>query len=399
MMSSRTEVGHSLTRRLGSSRTGFGFLSAVSVLGLAIALLGIAVAPERTWPNILLASVYFVGLGLAGLLFLAFHYLTSAGWSVCLKRLAESIASTLPVGAILILFSFGGIGVLYEWSHAEVVAADPILQGKAGWLNAPFFIGRGILYLAVWLLFYRLMTRTSRRQDVTGGLAANRTSTVLSAAFMASFIVTFSLATFDWLMSLQPHWFSTIFAAYNFAGTVVSGLALITITAIMLLRSGVLAGIVTHHHLHDLGKLILGFSTFWMYIWFSQYMLIWYGNLPEEVTFYVWRHDGAWAVLATANILANWVIPFLVLLPRSAKHDHSTLLRVCALLLVGRWLDLYVMIQPVFEERAPVLGIWEIAPVVGAAALFVMFLRRKLGEVDLVPRGDPYLEESLRHHQ
>ena len=143
----------------------------------------------------------------------------------------------------------------------------------------------------MWLLFCRLMTRTSQRQDVTGGLAANRTSTVLSAAFMASFIVTFSLASFDWLMSLQPHWFSTIFAAYNFAGTVVSGLALITITAILLRRSGALAGIVTQHHLHDLGKLILGFSTFWMYIWFSQYMLIWYGNLPEEVTYYVWRHE------------------------------------------------------------------------------------------------------------
>jgi len=237
-----------------------GYWPGVLIATLAIVLLGIVVAPERTWPNVLLAATYFVGLGLAGMLFLAFHYLTTAGWSVCLKRIAEALASTLPIAAVLILFSLGGIGVLYEWSHAEVVAHDPILQGKAGWLNAPFFIGRTVLYLAVWLFFYRAMIRISRKQDATGGLQPNRKSTVLSAAFMAAFIVTFSLASFDWLMSLQPHWFSTIFAAYNFAGSFVSGLAVITIAAILLRRRGPLAGIVNDHHLHDLGKLILGFS-------------------------------------------------------------------------------------------------------------------------------------------
>jgi hypothetical protein len=389
-MNSRTEA---------EVRVGFGLWSVVPVVALLVVLLGVAVAPERTWPNVLLAAVYFVGLGLAGMLFLAFHYLTTAGWSVCLKRVAEAMASTLPLSALMVLFSLGGIGVLYEWSHAEVVAADPILLGKASWLNVPFFIGRSVAYLAVWLLFYWAMVRTSRRQDATGGLAPNRRSTALSAGFMAAFIVTFSLASFDWLMSLQPHWFSTIFAAYNFAGSFVSGLAVLTMTAILLRRRGPLAGVVTEHHLHDLGKLILGFTSFWMYLWFSQYMLIWYGNLPEEVTFYVGRHGAAWAVLSVANLLANWLIPFLVLLSRPSKTDESTMLRVCALLLVGRWLDLYLMIQPVFEPEAPVLGIWEIAPVVVATALFVVFLRRGLGAADLVPRGDPYLQESLRHHQ
>ncbi|MCP3996205.1 MAG: hypothetical protein GY722_14265 [bacterium] len=216
---------------------------------------------------------------------------------------------------------------------------------------------------------------------------------------MAAFAVTFTLSTFDWLMSLQPHWFSTMYAVYNFSGAFVSGLAMITLVVILLRRQGPLKGVVTEHHLHDLGKLILGFSTFWAYIWFSQYMLIWYSNLPEEVTYYGARHGGAWAVLSAANVLVNWLIPFLVLLPRGAKQTDSTLLRVCCLLLVGRWLNLYVMIQPVFEEGAPVLGIWEIAPLVGAAALFVMALRRGLGAADLIPRGDPYLKESLHHHQ
>ncbi len=373
-------------------------LSAMAASG-AITLLGIFVAPQRIWPNILIAAMYFIGLGLAGMLFLAFHYITTAGWSVCLKRIAEAIASTLPAGAALVGFMLFGIGTLYEWSHADVVASHPILQGKSGWLSPPFFIGRAAVILIVWLLFYRALVGTSRRQDATGGLAPNRRCTVLSASFLAVFTITFSVASFDWLMSLQAEWFSTIFAVYNFSGAFVSGLAAITIIAIMLRRQGALEGIVTGHHLHDLGKMIIGFSTFWIYIWFCQYMLIWYGNLPEEVTYYVHRHAGAWAVLSTANLLANWAIPFLVLLPRPAKHDESRLLRICTLLLVGRWLDLYLMVQPVFEPGAPVLGIWEIAPVLGATALFVVFLRRGLAAASLVPYGDPYLEESLHHHQ
>lgn len=365
----------------------------------AVTLLGISIAPQRIWPNVLIAAMYFIGLSLAGMLFLAFHYITTAGWSVCLKRIAEAMASTLPAGAALVGVMLFGIGTLYEWSDADVVAAHPMLQGKSGWLSPPFFIARAVVILTVWLLFHRAMVGTSRRQDATGGFAANRRCTVLSACFLAVFTITFSVASFDWLMSLQAEWYSTIYAGYIFAGAFVSGLATIAIIAILLRRQGPLEGVVSGHHLHDIGKLILGFSTFWIYLWFCQYMLIWYGNLPEEVTYYVHRHAGAWAVLSAANLLANWAIPFLVLLPRPAKHDESRLLRVCALLLVGRWLDLYLMVQPVFEPGAPVLGLWEIAPIAGATALFIMFLRRGLAAASLVPYGDPYLEESLQHHQ
>ena len=165
---SRSRRSHDPALRIRAGR--FGWVAIVTGRLAGVVLLGIAVAPERIWPNVLLSAMYFVGLGLAGMLFLAFLYMTSAGWSVCFKRVAEAIASTLPVGAVLVLFSLGGIGVLYEWSHADVVAADPLLQGKAGWLNVPFFVGRSVVYLAVWLLFYRAMVRTSRRQDETGGL-------------------------------------------------------------------------------------------------------------------------------------------------------------------------------------------------------------------------------------
>ena len=240
-MHTQVATDRSVSRRLDTERGRFGWVAILSIASLAVVLLGIVVAPERTWPNVLISAMYFIGLGLAGLVFLAFLYLTSAGWSVCFKRVAEGIASTLPVGAVLVLFSLGGIGVLYEWSHAGVVAADPLLQGKAVWLNVPFFVGRSVVYLGVWLLFYRAMVRTSRRQDETGGLHAYRKSTALSAGFMAAFAVTFSLSTFDWLMSLQPLWFSTMYAVYNFSGAFVSGLAMITIVVILLRRRGPLA--------------------------------------------------------------------------------------------------------------------------------------------------------------
>jgi hypothetical protein len=399
MTTSRVHAHAPLDRRFVPAQRWSRLLRGTLVATGAIVLLGIFVAPDRVWPSVLVSTMYFVGLSLAGMLFLAFHYVTTAGWSVSIKRVAEAMASTLPAAAGLVGFMLCGMGVLYEWTHSEIVAGDPILMGKSGWLNAPFFIGRAGIVLAVWLLFYWALIRSSRRQDATGGLAINHKCTALSAGFLVAFAITFSVASFDWLMSLQPHWYSTIFAVYNFAGSFVSGLAVITIAAIVLRRQGTLAGIVTRHHLHDLGKLLMGFTTFWIYIWFSQYMLIWYGNLPEEVTYYTWRHDGAWAVLSTANLLANWAIPFLVLLPRPAKSDESRLLRICALLLVGRWLDLYLMVQPVFEKHAPVLGLWEIATLVGAAALFMVFLRRGLAATNLVPRGDPYLQESLQHHQ
>ena len=399
MTTSRMNVDSPKPTALSFARNSFGALTGVAAAGFLIVLVGLFIAPERVWPNVLLTAFYFVGLGLAGTLFLAFHYLLTAGWSVCIKRVAEAVASTIPVGAVLVIFTLLGVGYLYEWSHHGVMEADPILRGKAGWLSVSFFVGRAVVYVGVWILFSRLMIQTSRRQDQTGGLAPQRRNTALSAGFIVAFIITFSLASFDWLMSLQPHWYSTMFAVHQFAGLFVAGLSVLTITVILLKRRGVLAGIVTEHHLHDLGKLLLSFSTFWMYIWFCQYMLIWYSNLPEEVSFYEHRVSGAWGVLTIASLLANWLIPFLVLLPRPAKRNENILLIVCTLLLFGHWLDLFVLVQPVFEPQAPVFGLWELAPVVAGAALFVIVLRRGLAAANLIPNRDPYLEESLHHHQ
>ncbi len=372
----------------------------VGLLAALVVLAGIFLAPGRTWPSLLIAAIYLVGLPIGAMIFLSTQAVSSGGWHVCFKRIPEAIASTLPyAGLVLLLTLAGGMGTLYEWSHADVMAKDALLAAKAGWLNVPFFLTRAVLVLVVWFGFITAMLRVSRRQDSERTPAGNRRTVVLSAAFLVVLAITFSIASWDWLMSLEAHWFSTIFAAYHFIGAFVSALAMITVAAIVLRRRGILQGIVTNAHLQDMGKLLLGLSSFWAYLWLCQYLLIWYGNLPEEVTFYLHRHQGAWAVVSGANVLVGWAVPFLALLPRAAKRSEGFLLKAAGLLLVGHWIDLYYSIQPVFHPEAPVLGIWELAPIVGGAALFLWAFRRGLAAAGLVPLGEAYLQESLHHHQ
>jgi len=370
-------------------------LRTLAIAGVALTVVGWTVAAERTCPSLLLGSVYALGIGLGGLLFIAFGYITGAGWHVALRRVPEAMTATLPVTAILMVAALAGFPVLYEWSHADAVAADPLLQGKAPWLNTSAFMARAVVCLGVWILFAAALRRNSRRQDETGRIELTARNRVLSVLFLIAFIVTFSVASIDWLMSLEPHWYSTVFAVYHFAGIFVSGLATLTIVLIVLRRLGPLASVLRPDHLHDIGKLTFGFATFWGYIWFCQYMLIWYGNIPEETAHFVLRHEGAWEPLFALNPIVNWLIPFLLLLPRSAKRSESVMLGVALLLLAGHALDLYLAILPPFA--GPRLGLWEIGPVVGALSLTALALFRMLGRAPLVPRGDPMLTESLHH--
>ncbi len=376
------------------------WLLVIGGLSALVTLVGIMVAPERTWPNLLIGAFFWIGLSLGGMFFLATQAVSSGGWFTCFKRVPEAIASTLPYGAILMVVTLiGGMSLLYEWSHEDVLLHDTLLAGKAAWLNVPFFLTRAVAILGIWIVFMWIMRRISLRQDVEGGTAGNHRFTVVSALFLVVFAITFSIASFDWLMSLNAHWFSTLFAGYQFSGSFVSGLAFMTVVVIVLRRNGVLRGIVTDDHLQDLGKLLLAFSSFWAYLWFSQYMLIWYSNLPEEVIWYEHRHAGAWAVLSAVSLLINWVVPFLILLPRAAKRNEALLLKVAGLLLVGHWLDLFVTVQPTLRPEAPVLGIWEIAPIVTIGCMFLLALRKALSTTNMTPSGDAYYEESLHHHQ
>lgn len=242
-------------------RTGLG-------LGGLTLLAGLLLAPQRIWPNLLLASYFVLGMGLAGAFFVALQYVSGAGWSVALRRIPEAMTMLLPAGAIGLALVFLAKPSLYPWAAASGSGAEALHGFKHAWLNLPFFLARSAVYLAAWMVLALAIVRTSRRQDDDGDVEHTHRNVRLSAIFIVVFGATFWLASYDWIMSLDPHWYSTIFGVYNFAGLFLAGLAAIILLAIWLERLGPLRHILTERHLLDLGRLLFAFSTFWAYIWF-----------------------------------------------------------------------------------------------------------------------------------
>ena len=369
----------------------------VAALGLVALVFGLATAPERAWLNLLLCSFYFLGLGVSGALFVAIHYIARAGWPVVLRRIPEALTAFIPVGGALVLIVFLGGHSIYEWTHREAVATDSVLQAKSAFLNPAGFLIRLVIYVFLWCALARKLVRHSRTQDADGELSHTRKNVATSAVFAAVFAVTFTLASIDWLMSLEPHWYSTLFPWYVFVGTLVNATVVVMLFAIHFRARGYLTE-VGEHHLHDLGKYIFGFSFFWGYLWFSQYMLIWYSNIPEETVYYIGREGHGWFLLFLASPLINAVIPFLALLPAACKKRPAVVVPVCVLLLIGHWLDLYLMIMPSFMKDGPRFGLLEIGIFAGVAAAFLLTFDAAFRRASAVPRNDPYLIESLHYH-
>ena len=378
-------------------RIAFAAKAALAAGGLTTAA-GLAVAPERTWASLLLAALFLVGLGLAGVFFVALQYAAGAGWSVALRRVPEAMAAALPVGGVLLGLVLVLKPSLYAWT-GDLAPAAHFSAFKQAWLSRPFFLARSAAYLIVWSAMAALIVRHSRRQDGDGAVAHTQANVRLSIAFRVVFGLTFWLACFDWIMSLEPEWYSTIFGIYNFSGLFASGLAAMIVLLVVLTNHRSFRGVLTEAHLHDLGKLLFAFSTFWMYIWFSQYMLIWYANIPEETVYYVRRLEGAWGTLFLLNMLLNWAVPFCVLLARWSKRTAWVLGYVAAVILVGRWLDLYLMVAPPIVGAKPAFGIWETGVLLATLGLFGLVFLRALSQARVVPIRDPYLVESLHSYQ
>ncbi|MCP3140162.1 hypothetical protein [Pyxidicoccus xibeiensis] len=377
----------------GVRRAALGF----AVAGLGTLAVGLALEPARALSSLLTSGFYFLCLGLGGALFLALMYVANAGWFTVFKRIPEAFAAYVPWGAVPLLALLPFAPKLYLWARPGVMETDHLLHQKAAFLNVPFFAVRMVLMLALWTGFTWLLRRNSLRQDTERTEEGTRRNVVVSAVFLVLFGLTFCLAAFDWLMSLEPHWFSTIYALYNVAGLLSSSVSAITVAAILLHRAGALPQL-NSSHLHDLGKLMFGFATLWAYLWFSQFLLIWYANIPEETVYFIARMHGGWATAFYCNLGLNWALPFLLLLPRPAKKDPGHLLRVAFLLLVGRWLDLHLMVAPANLPDGVGLGVYELAGLLGVGALFTLAVTRAVRSSPMVPVGDPYLVESLHHH-
>ncbi|MFB3815344.1 MAG: hypothetical protein ACE14L_14660 [Terriglobales bacterium] len=370
-----------------------GMLAAV---GASAFVIGLLVSPERAWWNLLLISILLLSAGAGGALFVAFACISGASWSVALRRVPEAISALLPTGGAGLLAVLFFHPSLYPWSNAEVAHAMPPF--RQWWLQPNFVRGRAIAFLALWILLAALIQRASRRQDVDASRLHTRKNVVSSAVLLVVFGLTYWLAAYDWIMSVQPAWSSTIFGMYNFAGLFVSSLAAIVILLVWLRRRAPLHGIITTQHLHDCGKLLFAFSTFWMYLWFSQYMLIWYANIPEEAAYYAQRQQGLWAPLLLLNVALNWVVPFLALLPKRNKQSAGVLVKVSIALLAGRWLDLYLMIAPPLVGTRPRVGPLELGMMAGAAGVVALVFFNSFRKAAAVPINDPYLLESTHYH-
>ncbi len=377
-------------------RAIFGLLI---VIGAVTFSLEVSSDPTRAYAAWLQNFWVFLCLGLAGTFFSAIHYLVGATWSVVVRRIADAFASFVPMALILFVVVAVGIPHVYIWSSpAATQGVGAKLIAKGGYLSQNFFIIRNVFCLALWSFFSLYFVRNSTKQDETRNPALSRTNLKLSAVFLVTFALTFTLAAFDMLMSLEPTWDSTIFGVYAWAGLWQSGLASIALTAILLRRQGALQGVISRAHYHDLGKLVFAFGVFWTYIAFSQFMLIWYANLPHEIEWMIHRIYTGWGAVIIAVAVLKFVIPFFVLMPQRWKENEAILLTVCAGVILGQWLDTYWVIYPAFSPEHAVLSWNEIGVALGFLGLFGWRVQSFLSRHPVAPHGDPDFAASVRFH-
>lgn len=355
---------------------------------------------SRFWGDFLINNLVFIGAALGGTFFIAIQYVANAGWATVLKRIPEAMSMFIPIGFALMLIGLIGFPDVYDaWIHPHGHHAH-LIEKKTAWLNIPFFMSRMVIFLLLWTLFSYMFRKHSLSEDLAekGTRVYHRKSWNMAAVFIVVFALSVSASSWDWIMSIEPTWFSTIFGVYIFAGYFVSALVFITLFAIYLQSKGYLS-MVNDEHFHDLGKLTFGFSIFWAYIWFSQFLLIWYADLPEETAYYMIRFKGPYQVLFFANLVINFIFPFLMLVSKDAKRSKKVLAFVGVVLLFGRWLDMYLMVMPgIAGEEWSGINFFELLIPFGYFGGFALVVLTVLSKANIFPKNHPYLKESLHHH-
>lgn len=383
-----------------------GKLKQISLVLIAVGVIALAVSFGLNsyvgWVDYLVFSLYFTTVAVSSLFLLSLSGVVQASWLTPYKRVPEAMSAFLPVAMILMIASCAGLHSVYEWTHKEMVANDPILSAKVAWLNEPRFIITMILIFAIWNFIGYRHRKVSEQMDGANGKAVAEKHLGFSAVSIILFSLTICIAAFDWIMSVEPHWFSTIFGVYIFAGSFVSGIAFITLAVITLKENGYFKNSVNENHYHDLGKWMFGFSVFWAYIWISQYLLIWYANIPEETEYYVLRHHH-WNGLFFFNLFINFAVPFFGLMTRKAKRTPAVLKTIAVIILLGHFLDLYLMVAPkVFHHHnlhVSGYGVVQIAQLVGGFGLFIFVVGRALSKRKLEVENDPTFAEGAHLHQ
>jgi hypothetical protein len=363
---------------------------------------------QRLLTGLWINNVFFIGISLTGVFFFAIQYAARAGWSAAIIRIPLSLGNWLPYafGLLLIVFfaaNFTSDWHLFHWLESALYDKkspeyDEIIAGKQPFLNLPFYLARMVIFFSLWIFFFLNMKKINFEEDVKGGVESWKKLVTFSAIFIIIYALSSSVSAWDWIMSIDTHWYSTIFGWYVFASWFPSALAVITLMVVYLREAGYLPT-VNENHLHDLGKFVFAFSVFWTYIWFSQFMLIYYANIPEESVYFVERlKSDYYTPVFFLNLVLNFFFPFLVLMTRDAKRHGVFLKIVCIVILFGHWLDFYLMITPGTLHEHGGFGLMEIGTILIYASAFVFVVLSGLSKSALVPQKHPLLEESLHHH-
>lgn len=389
--------------RLRSIGLGAGLIG-----GLA-SIAGFFLAPREYFYRAgLVGCVFWVGISLGCLAISMLGHLTGGDWQVVIRRVLEASARVLPVplALLFLLFIAGGLPALYEWAHPDKVQADHVLQLKAPYFYWPhsttqfpwFFYVRMAAYAVIWIGLAYWLSGLSRRQDQTQDLSLISRMKMISAPGLIIYVLSLTFASVDWLMSLQPHWFSTIFGFYLVASQALAGFAFLIVIAVLLSRSGTMAGIYQPRHFHDWGKLTFAFVMIWMYFSYSQWLITWAGNLPEEISFFLARIRGGFGLLTLLIVLFHFVVPFSLLLSRDLKRNGRALVLVAGMLLMMRWVELFWQVEPAFHEQHHPGSYWLYAAVpLLIGGIWLVAFAKTLSSRPLLPIHDPYLPEAIAH--
>ena len=372
----------------------------VGVIGLVAAAAGAFFSPGQFFHAYLLAYLFWLAAALGGLALTMLQHLSGGGWGVVLRRTFEAAARTLPWMALLFVPLVFGLRDLYPWTDTAMVAEDPILREKALYLNTPFFLARAAACFAVWIGLALLLTRWSAGQDRTGDPALAVRMRNTSAVGMVLYFLTMTVAAIDWAMSLEPHWFSTMYGFLFVIGQGLMGLAIAIVVARRLSREAPMSGVFNAGHFHDFGKLLFAFTMVWAYLSFSQFLIIWSANLPEEIPWYQHRMSHGWEYIGLALVAFHFAVPFIVLLSRRSKRNAAILAGMALWLIAARFLDLFFMIGPEAYPNGLAFHWLDVAAPVGLGGVWVALFISNLKSRPLLPLHDAGLENALhaQHH-
>lgn len=372
---------------------GRAALYAMGILGVGALAFGLATSPARAWAAVMAGNYLAITIALGGLVFVALNHVFAAGWATLFRRVPEALSAYLPVGALVLVATFllGG-RLIYPWMNPDVMAQDPHIAHKQAFLNPTAYLITTLVAFAVWIGCGAALRRRSRAQDADGSVKHTMAARRLAGGFLVLSGLTVVATSFAWLMSLEPKWTSALYPGYVYSAMLASASAVITLLVAALSRRGILPG-VTDSHFYELSRLICASISFWAYIWFSQYVLIYYTNIPEESIYLAVRQTGPFGILALLNVAVNWLIPMLMLLTDRARRSPANVARAAAVVLVGRWLDAVLLIAPAVTVPLQV-GLLEALIPLGFAPLLLYVFASAFRRAPAVPERDPYLAES-----